>query len=113
MSTNYYCNHVIINNHNLTKPSYRDVLTSQPVQPSAPKVHSKDKRSTGIGLDANLFMVSGRLMGPKNESASTSQSGPQEKVIPENGRKETNMARKAEISKNYQHKGKFDPRYGF
>ena len=47
----------------------------------------------------------GRLMGPRNESASTSQSGPQEKVIPENGRKDTNMARKAGISKDHQQKG--------
>jgi hypothetical protein len=51
-------------------------------------------------------------MGPKNEFVSTSRSGPQEKVIPENGRKGTNMARKAEISKDHPHKGKFDPRYG-
>ena len=56
MSTIYHCNQVIINNHNLIKPSYRDVLTSQPVQPSAPKVHSEDQRSTGIGSDANNFM---------------------------------------------------------
>ena len=111
-TNNIRCNTVIINNH-ASRPSYKEVLVSNSVQPSPVKVHSKDKRSTGIGSDANLFMVSRRLIGPKNESASTSQSGSQEKVIPENGRKETNMARKAEISKNYQHKGKFDPRYGF
>ena len=110
-TNNIRCNTVIINNH-ASRPSYKEVLVSNSVQPSPVKVHSEDQRSTGIGLDAESLYGIGRLMGPKNESASTSQSGPQEKVIPENGRKETNMARKAGISKDHQYKGKFDPRYG-
>ena len=112
MSTNYYCNNVIINNHNQTKPSYRDVLTSGSDQPYAPKDHSNDKRSTDIGSDAKLLMVSRGLMGLGNESASTSQNGPQEKVVPRNGRKDINVDSVAWNPKWHQNKGKFNPSYG-
>ena len=43
---------MIINNHNQTKPSYRDVVTSRSDQPSAVKDHSRDVRSTGSGFEA-------------------------------------------------------------
>ena len=52
-------------------------------------------------------------MGPRNESASTSQNGPQEKGIPGNVRKDTNMARIAGNSKRHQQKGKFNSRNGY
>ena len=53
-TNNIRCNTVIINNH-ASRPSYKEVLVSNSVQPSAPKDYSKDKRSTGIGSDAKVF----------------------------------------------------------